>query len=754
MGQTALESLITPARIAGFGAERGGNVRENRVLRGWTDTCCRDRAETDAMTKTQDSWLVRLSQMDLWLVAGVFGTVLLLILPVPPFLLDLLLAVSIASSLLILLVILYTDDPSEFTGFPSLLLFVTLFRLALNVATTRLILISGDAGHIIEAFGNFVVGGNYVVGIVIFAILVIINFVVITKGAGRIAEVAARFTLDAMPGKQMAIDAELGAGIIIEQQARARRRKVEQEADFYGAMDGASKFVRGDAVAAVIITVVNVVGGFAIGMAQRGMSFTEALSRYTLLSIGDGLVSQIPALVTSMAAGLLVTRAASRNNFGEELGRQLTSYPRALSILAAMLGLLSLVPGLPMVPFLVLAVLAWFISRNIKPEAAAGDAARKADGKVSRAGDGPAGAAAAGAAPGAAAPAGDKLETLLGVDAMLIELGFGLVSLADPRKGGDLLERVTGVRRQFAQDMGVVIPPIKLRDNLQIGANEYRFLLKGNPVATGSLMPGYSLAMNATNSRVTLKGIPTTEPVFQLPATWITEVERKTAEIAGYTVVDASSVLITHLTEVVKHQSHEILSRQDVQQLLDNLKTTHPTVVNELIPAQLNAGQVQRILQNLLAEGISIRNLASILEKVSDFAGVTKNPDELSEQARRALGPQIVKPYQDERGVLKAITLDPRLEQEIAKGVRQSQNEIALLLEPRLARHLVESLSKMIQGLLAAGQAPVVLCGPHIRLAFRRFFEATFSDLTVLSYSEVPSKVDIQSAGTLVVPEG
>ena len=702
------------------------------------------------MTKTQDSWIVRLSQMDLWLVVGVFGTVLLLILPVPPLLLDLLLAVSIASSLLILLVILYTDDPSEFTGFPSLLLFVTLFRLALNVATTRLILISGDAGHIIEAFGNFVVGGNYVVGIVIFSILVVINFVVITKGAGRIAEVAARFTLDAMPGKQMAIDAELGAGIINEQQARARRRKVEQEADFYGAMDGASKFVRGDAVAAVMITVVNIVGGFAIGMAQRGMSFTEALSRYTLLSIGDGLVSQIPALVTSMAAGLLVTRAASKNNFGEELGRQLTSYPRALTILSVMLAFLSVVPGLPMFPFLVLSVITWFVGKNIKNRPAAGaDAKQKADGKSGKSNE-----AAANAVPGAAAaPAADKLENLLGVDALLIELGFGLVSLADSRKGGDLLERVTGVRRQFAQEMGLLIPPIKLRDNLQIGANEYRFLLKGNAVATGSLMPGYSLAMNATNSRVTLKGVPTTEPVFQLPATWITEVERKTAEIAGYTVVDASSVLITHLTEVVKHQSHEILSRQDVQQLLDHLKTTHPTVVNELIPAQLNVGQVQRILQNLLAEGISIRNLASILEKVSDFAGVTKNPDELSEHARRALGPQIVKPYQDDRGVLKAITLDPRLEQEIAKGVRQSQTEIALLLDPRLARHLVENLSKMIQSLLASGQAPVVLCGPHIRLAFRRFFEATFSDLTVLSYSEVPSRVDIQSAGTLVVPE-
>ena len=679
----------------------------------------------------------------------------MMVLPLPPLLLDFLFTFNIVASLVIIMIAIGTRNPLEFSSFPSVLLFATMLRLGLNVASTRVILVHGHEGHesagkVIAAFGEFVIGGNYVVGFIIFTILMIINFIVVTKGAGRVSEVNARFTLDAMPGKQMAIDAELGAGIINEQQARARRRKVEQEADFYGAMDGASKFVRGDAVAAVMITVVNIVGGFAIGMAQRGMSFTEALSRYTLLSIGDGLVSQIPALVTSMAAGLLVTRAASKNNFGEELGRQLTSYPRALTILSVMLAFLSVVPGLPMFPFLVLSVVTWFVGKNIKNRPAAGaDAKQKADGKSGKSNE-----AAANAAPGAAAaPAADKLENLLGVDALLIELGFGLVSLADSRKGGDLLERVTGVRRQFAQEMGLLIPPIKLRDNLQIGANEYRFLLKGNSVASGSLMPGYSLAMNATNSRVTLKGVPTTEPVFQLPATWITEVERKTAEIAGYTVVDASSVLITHLTEVVKHQSHEILSRQDVQQLLDHLKTTHPTVVNELIPAQLNVGQVQRILQNLLAEGISIRNLASILEKVSDFAGVTKNPDELSEHARRALGPQIVKPYQDDRGVLKAITLDPRLEQEIAKGVRQSQTEIALLLDPRLARHLVENLSKMIQSLLASGQAPVVLCGPHIRLAFRRFFEATFSDLTVLSYSEVPSRVDIQSAGTLVVPE-
>jgi len=398
-------------------------------------------------------------------------------------------------------------------------------------------------------------------------------------------------------------------------------------------------------------------------------------------------------------------------------------------------------------------VATWFIARRLRnrPAEAGAPGAKSAQGKSARAGE----AAPAGAAPGAAgAPAApEKLENLLSLDPLQIELGFGLVSLADQRKGGDLLERVTGVRRQFAQDMGLVVPPIKLRDNLQIGANEYRFLLKGNIVSTGNLMPGYSLAMNATNSRVTLKGIPTIEPVFQLPATWITEVERKSAEVAGYTIVDASSVLITHLAEMLKRHCHEVLSRQDVQQLLDNLKTTHPTVVNELIPAFLTVGQVQRVLQNLLAEGISIRNLATILEKVSDYASITKNPDELSEHARRALGAQIVKPYQDDRGSLKAITLDPRLEQEISKGVRQSATEIALLLDPRLARHLVDQLSRQIQTLLADGRAPVILCAPHIRLAFRRFFEATFSDLTVLSYAEVPSRVDIQSAGTLASPE-
>jgi flagellar biosynthesis protein FlhA len=577
------------------------------------------------------------------------------------------------------------------------------------------------------------------VGLVVFLILVLINFIVITKGAGRIAEVAARFTLDAMPGKQMAIDAELNAGIINEAEARNRRKMVEQEADFYGAMDGASKFVRGDAIAAILITVINIVGGFAIGIAQRGLTVTEALQRFTILSIGDGLVSQVPALITSTAAGILVTRAAAKENLGQELGNQLLFYPRAMTVLSVMLGLMAVVPGLPTLPFLTLALitaaLSYTLHRHGPPSSAPAPA--KA-------------AAHAGEAKSAAeAKPAEKLETLLQVDPVQIELGYGLVSLADARKGGDLLERVTGVRRTFASDMGVIIPPIRLRDNLQLGTNEYRFLIKGQAAAQGQLMPGHWLAMNATNSKTQLKGVPTVEPVFQLPATWINEVERKTAEVSGYTLVDAASVLVTHLSETLKRNCGEILSRQDVQLLLDNLKQTHATVVNELIPNLLTVGQVQRVLQNLLNEGVSIRNLAAILEKVSDYAHVTKNPDELSEHARRALGMQITKPLQMPNGAVRAITLDPKLEQQLAQGLRQTPTELALVMEPKTARHLVESLSKFVQQMLSAGHPPVVLCAPPLRLAFRRFFESTFSELIVISYNEIPSRVEVQSAGIL-----
>jgi flagellar biosynthesis protein FlhA len=529
--------------------------------------------------------------------------------------------------------------------------------------------------------------------------------------------------------------------MINEAEARNRRRTVEQEADFYGAMDGASKFVRGDAIAAILITLINVLGGFAIGIMQKGMTVSEALQRFTLLSIGDGLVSQIPALITSTAAGILVTRAAAKEELGSELTKQLLSYPKVMTILTVMLGVFAIIPGLPMFPFLLLASMTGFLAYNLKGEQ-----------------QGAKTAAALGETPGPATPKGaaaspDKLETLLNLDSLQIELGYGLINLADARKGGDLLERVTGVRKTFAQEMGVIVPPIRLRDNLQLEANRYRFVLKGNPIVEGELMPGHWLAMNASNSKVVLKGMPTVEPVFKLPATWIADNERKNAEASGYTVVDAPSVLVTHLSETVKRHCHEILSRQDVQNLLDNLKTTNATVVTELIPGQLNVGQVQRILQNLLAEGVSIRNLAGILEKVSDYTNTTKNPDELSEYARRALGSQIVKPYQSEKGGLQAITLDPRLEQQIAQGVRQTPTEISLTMEPKLARHVVDTLSQRLQQLLSAGQPPVVLCAPQIRLAFRRFFETTFSELTVLAYTEVPPRVEIQSSGIIPCPE-
>jgi flagellar biosynthesis protein FlhA len=689
---------------------------------------------------------------DLWLVTGLLGTVLLLILPIPSLLLDMLLAISISLSLLTLLVILYLREPSDFTAFPSLLLCLTLFRLALNVSSTRLILLDGYAGHIIEAFGSFVVRGNYVVGLVVFLILVLINFIVITKGAGRIAEVAARFTLDALPGKQMAIDAELNAGLIKEDEARKRRRQLEQESDFYGAMDGASKFVRGDAIAAILITVINILGGFGVGVMQKGMTVAESLQRFTLLSIGDGLVSQVPALITSTAAGILVTRAASRENLGYDLSRQLLLYPRAIWVLSGMMGFMAVVPGLPMLPFLVMSVgsaaVAYGLGKHglgTNPET--GALANTPETQANR--DKAATAAGSSNRNGT----GDKLESLLSVDTLQIELGYGLVGLADPHKGGELLDRITGVRRNFVQDMGIIIPPIRVRDNLQLGTNEYRFLLKNESIARGELRPGLWLAMNATGSKSELKGTATVEPVFHLPATWIADSERKNAELSGHTVVDAPSVLLTHLSETVKRNAHLILTRQDVQVLLDNLKLTHPTIVNELIPAQLNVGQVQRILQNLLAEGVSIRNLAGILEKVSDYTAITKNPDELSEHARRALGSQIARSYQMENGNLRAITLDPKLEQEIAKGVRQSPTDVALVLEPKLARHVMDSVAKLVQQMITAGHPPVLLCAPQIRLGFRRFFEGTLGDLAVLSYAEVPPRVEIQNAAMIPCPE-
>ncbi len=696
----------------------------------------------------------KLAWAEIVLVTFIFSVLLWMILPLTPWLLDLLLAFSIASGLLIMLVIIYIRDPSEFTSFPTLLLIITLFRLAINVASTRLILADGKAGEIIQKFGEVVVQGNYVVGFVVFIILTVINFVVITKGAGRIAEVAARFTLDSLPGKQMAVDAELNAGLIKEDEARRRRRAVAREAEFYGAMDGASKFVRGDAIAGILITIVNIIGGIGIGVIQKGMDVSQALQTYTILSIGDGLVSQIPALVISTAAGILVTRAGDQQSLGDTLARQVFFQPKvltSLSISLLILALFSLLTGvLPWFPFLVMGLIFGLLQRTfekrglIQLRPAGGgpglDGGDPGDGGPSAGGGKPTGGGAKGADAG-----GEKLDALLKLDTLQIELGYGLLALADPKKGGDILERVTSIRKNFVQDMGFIIPAVRLRDNLELGANEYRFLFRGQMIAKGEVMPGFWLAMNTNNNPEILPGVQTVEPVFNLPATWISEVERRQAEVSGFTVVDAGSVLVTHFSETIKRACSQIISRQDVQTLLDNLKESNPALINELIPNLLTVGHVQRVLQNLLAEGVSIRNLVTILERVADHASTTKNPDELAEHARRAIGAQVVRPYLTGTGILETITLDPWLEEDLVKGLRNSANDTSLMMEPKVAEHLSHHLSRAVQPMIAAGKLPVVVCSATIRMGLRRFFAPKFPELAFLSYEELPPKVEVLS---------
>jgi flagellar biosynthesis protein FlhA len=684
-----------------------------------------------------------LKKGDLLFVFALFGTILLLVMPIPAMALDLFLAASIGISLLMLLIIVYLKDPAEFSGFPTLLLAVTLYRLALNVASTRLILVDGYAGNIIEAFGHFVIRGNYVVGAVVFLILIVINFMVITKGAGRIAEVAARFTLDAMPGKQMAIDAEMHAGVIDEPTAARRRLKIQKEADFYGSMDGASKFVRGDAVAGILITLINVLGGFAIGIAQKGLPVVEALQKYTLLSIGDGLVAQIPALVVSVAAGLLVTRAAEDSNLGAHISGQLTKYPRALGIVAVMMALFGLAPGLPTVPFMILAGLTGFVAYTIRNQAPAIEELGAAQPKL-------AGKGGAADEPKTGGP--EDFRKLTEVDVFTIELGVSLLGLAEKKNGGDLLDRITGVRKSFARDMGVVIPPIAIRDNLELDAHEYRFLLRGKEIARGRIIPGCWLAMNVSGSPVELKGTPTVEPVFGISAIWIGDDEKRSAEIHGFTVVDPPSVLITHLSESIKRTANLILGRQDVQGLIDHLKETNPTLVNELIPDLVSVGIIQRVLQNLLREGVAIKNLAVIMECIADFASHSKNPDDLSEQVRRRLGVYFVSEFEAQPGLVKAMTLDPRLEQMLAGKVQRTQFDVGLVVDPQLAQHLLNELTQRMTEMAEQGLPPVLLTTVELRLAFKRFFEPSLGKLVVLSYQELPAQTEIQNFSIILLP--
>ena len=706
---------------------------------------------------------------DLAFVLGLFGAVFLLVIPVHKDLLSLLLVISIAISLLILVTVIYVKDPPEFSVFPTLLLAVTLYRLGLNVASTRLILLEADAGSVIHSFGTFVVGGNYVVGAVVFLILVIINFVVITKGAGRIAEVTARFTLDAMPGKQMSIDAELNAGIISEADALERRERIQKDADFYGAMDGASKFVRGDAIAGIVITVVNVIGGILIGYFQREMAMTEALQTYTILSIGDGLVSQIPAIIVSIAAGILVTRSSEEANLGEFVGKQLTIYPRAIGISGGMLMAFAFFLSETFWPFFILSVVCLLAAFLLKKKALAEGPeleelpegldpaaahAHAAQARLPGGGKSSGGAQEEAGVAGEQAPSKSPMETAIEQEVFGLEMGYGLLVLADKKKGGDLLERITGARTNFAKEMGMLLPTIGVRDNIELEPNEYRFLLRGKEIARSSVIPERVLAMNMGGGEIgKLDGIPTVEPVFGINALWIPDEERRTAEIEGCTVVDPSSVLVTHLSDILKRNAYLILEREGTQRLLDLVKESHPTLVSELLPDLVNVGIIQRTLQNLLREGVPIKNLTLILETIADMALITKNPDDLSEQARKRLGMYFVKEYEMEPGKLLAMTFEPRLEQILISRVKRSQFDIGLTMDPALTEGIVREMEPKIVEMSEQGLTPVLVTTSELRLAFRRFMEPSYPQLSIIAYQELPSETLIEPFAAIALPE-
>ncbi len=680
--------------------------------------------------------IAKLNQFsDIILALGVVTIVIMMIIPLPPFLLDLLLALNITLSLTIVMIAIYNIEPLQFSVFPSLLLVTTLFRLALNVSSTRLILLHGYAGEVIMAFGSFVVGGNAVVGFIVFIILVLIQFIVITKGAERVAEVAARFTLDAMPGKQMAIDADLNAGLINDTEARTRRRNIQREADFYGAMDGASKFVKGDAIAAIVIIVVNILGGFVIGMVQRDMSVLQALQTYTLLTVGEGLVNQIPALLVSTATGLVVTRAASENNLGHDIAAQLLAYPRVFYLVASVLTLLAAVPGLPGTPFISIAMmiagLGFILQKTAKTaqETAETQQEEKELEEVRKP---------------------ENIVSLLQVDPIELEIGYSLIPLVDVAQGGNLLDRVVMIRRQCALEMGIVVPTIRIRDNIQLKPNAYVIKIKGIEVAKGELLLDHFLAMNPGAVTEEIPGEETMEPAFGLPALWIHEAYRERAELSGYTVVDPISVLATHLTEVVKSHCDELLGRQDVQTLIDSVKQDHPAVVSELVPAMLSVGDIQKVLVCLLRERVSVRDLVSIMETLADTATFTKDPEVLAEYVRRTLSRNISRQYL-QNNTLTCITLDPQTENQIVSAVQHSDRGSFVSLDPGSMQQFIASLSTEIQKLTSSGFQPVLLTSPASRLYVRKLTERIAPNLVILSFAELENQIEVQSVGMVKI---
>jgi flagellar biosynthesis protein FlhA len=667
----------------------------------------------------------------------VVGIIVMFIIPLPTMLLDMLLAANITFSMVVILVSIYTTEPLDLSVFPSLLLFATLFRLGLNVSTTRLILGQGYAGEIIMSFGDFVVGGNYVVGLIIFLILVVIQFIVITKGAERVAEVAARFTLDAMPGKQMSIDADLNAGIIDEHEAKREREKIRQEADFYGAMDGASKFVKGDAIAGIIITFINIIGGLVIGMMQQGMGVAEVSQTYILLTVGDGLVSQIPALLISTATGMVVTRAASDNNMGNEMTEQLLKQPKALFIAAGVLMILGFVPGLPTIPFLVLAVfiatMGYLIIRTAQVEAPPEKKKERSELSPEEKQE----------------MKEQEIKQLIKVDKLEIEVGYNLISLVLPEQGGDFLDRVANIRKQIAMDLGIILPPVRIVDNLQLQPNTYKIKLQGVEISEYQLFADKYLAMDPGDTFEDIEGIDTEEPAFGTPAIWIEAEQRERAEMANYTVVDPGSVMATHLTEVIKSHAYELLGREEVKKLIDNVKEDNQAVVDELMPDLMNLGEIQKILQNLLWENIPIKNLVLILETLADHAGRTKDQTILTEYVRQGLSRQISNQFTDQANNLNVFTIDPQKEEKLANSLEQSDQGNYLSLQPAEAQNLINSIVQQAKQLLEQGKEPILLTSPMIRRPIKEMVHRTFSDLTVLSFNELESDVELQVQGVV-----
>ncbi len=698
-----------------------------------------NQAAPSSDSSSQNSLFAKIAKSpDIVMAAGIIGILAIMVVPLPPFALDLLISFGIAISIIMLATSVNVKRALEFSSFPTLLLLVTLFRLSLNVATTRVILLRGSemgtnaAGSVIHAFGEFVVGGNYAVGIVVFAILVVINFVVITKGAGRVAEVSARFTLDALPGKQMSIDADLNAGAINEEEARRRRSDIAREAEFYGSMDGASKFVRGDAIAGILIVFINMIGGIVIGTLQRGMSLADAAQTFTLLTIGDGLVAQIPALIVSTAAGIIVTRSGGQNDLGTDLGKQVFSQPKALYAGAGVMGTMAVMPGLPFIPFMILAggfaALANFQNKKEKDRTTQEAKSKELD-KLKK--------------------EPEKIENLLGVDPLELEVGYGLVNLVDGEKNGDLLERITGIRKQFAIEMGIVVPPLRIRDNLELKPGDYQVLLKGVPIAQGSLMVGHFMAMDPGNVTEKVRGIPTKEPAFGLDALWVSAQDKEKANYAGYTVVDLSTVIATHLTEVIRSNISELLGRQELQTLLDGVKQNAPKVVEDLIPNVLSVNVVLKVLKNLLREAVSIRDLKTVLEALAEMAPHQKDANVLTEHVRSSLSRSITKKLVGFDGQLTLLTLDKNVEETIASGIIQTDQGAQVSLDPEFVRQFISQLNEQAAQMLQETNQAVVLCSPLIRSHVKQLVDRFIPNITVISHNELTPSVNIRSFGTV-----